>query len=122
MWVIEEHVRDGMWKRIAPLLPLPKPPAPRSSGRRSIDDQAPLARTVFVPATPTILDPLPTTLVDYSGTTCWRRRRARNEAGVWPALYAPLLDRQCPERELDRQRSARLWPPGAEVEPGVKYY
>ena len=50
-WVIEELVPDGLWKRVAPLLPLlplPKPRRYRYPGRRPIDDRATLAGIVFV--------------------------------------------------------------------------
>jgi transposase len=47
-WVIEELVPDGLWERIAPLLPPPKPRRYRYPGRRPIDDRAALAGIVFV--------------------------------------------------------------------------
>src|SRR3954451_5587581 len=46
--VIEELVPDGLWERIAPLLPPPKPRRSRYPGRRPIDDRAALAGIVFV--------------------------------------------------------------------------
>ena len=46
--MIEELVPDGLWERIAPLLPPPKPRRYRHPGRRPIDDRAALAGIVFV--------------------------------------------------------------------------
>ncbi len=46
--MIEELVPDGLWERIAPLLPQPKPRRYRYPGCRPIDDRAALAGIVFV--------------------------------------------------------------------------
>jgi transposase len=85
--VIEELVPDGLWERIAPLLPPPKPRRYRHPGRRPIDDRAALAGIVFVLKTGINWNQLPTSLVGCSGVTCWRRLRDWTEAGVWPALH-----------------------------------
>jgi transposase len=45
---MEELVPDGLWERVAPLLPPPKPRRYRYPGRRPIDDRAALAGIVFV--------------------------------------------------------------------------
>jgi transposase len=82
MWVIEELVPDGLWERIAPLLPPPKPRRYRHPGRRRIDDRAALAGIVFVLKTGITWNQLPTSLVGCSGVTCWRRLRDWTEAGA----------------------------------------
>ena len=46
--MIEELVPDGLWERVAPLLPPPKPRRHRYPGRRPIDDRAALAGIAFV--------------------------------------------------------------------------
>src|SRR5688500_9061406 len=104
VWVIEELVPDGLWERIAPLLPPPKPRRYRHPGRRPIDDRAALAGIVFVLKTGIAWNQLPTGLVGCSGVTCWRRLRDWTEAGVWPALHEELLAqlRALGELELDR--------------------
>ena len=71
--MIEELVPDGLWERIAPLLPPPKPRRYRHPGRRPIDDRAALAGIVFVLRTGITWNQLPTGLVGCSGVTCWRR-------------------------------------------------
>src|SRR5215218_3834696 len=91
MWVIEDLVPDGLWERIAPLLPPPKPRRHRYPGRRPIDDRAALAGIVFVLKTGIAWNQLPTAVVGCSGVTCWRRLRDWTEAGVWPTLHELLL-------------------------------
>ena len=91
MGVIEQLVPDGLWERVAPLLPPPKPRRSRYPGRRPIDDRAALAGIVFVLKTGITWNQLPTSLVGCSGVTCWRRLRDWTEAGVWPALHELLL-------------------------------
>ena len=89
--MIEELVPDGLWDRVAPLLPAPKPRRHRYPGRRPIDDRAALAGIVFVLKTGIAWNQLPTSLVGCSGVTCWRRLRDWTEAGVWPQLHELLL-------------------------------
>jgi transposase len=81
-WVIEELVPDGLWDRVAPLLPAPKPRRHRYPGRRPIDDRAALAGIVFVLKTGITWNQLPTALVGCSGLTCWRRLRDWTEASA----------------------------------------
>src|SRR3954453_16679425 len=106
VWVIEELVPDGLWERIAPLLPPPKPRRSRYPGRRPIEDQAALAGIVFVLKTGLTWNQLPASLSGCSGGTCWRRLRDWTEAGVWPALHAQLLDQLRALGELDLDRCA----------------
>ncbi len=89
--MIEELVPDGLWERVAPLLPPCKPRRYRYPGRRRIDDRAALAGIVFVLKTGIACNQLPASLVGCSGVTCWRRLRNWTEAGVWPALHELLL-------------------------------
>ena len=106
MWVIEELVPDGLWERIAPLLPPPKPRRHRYPGRRPIDDRTALAGVVFVLKTGITWNQLPRSLVGCSGVTCWRRLRDWTEAGVWPALHELLLAELRAAGELDLDRCA----------------
>ena len=104
--MIEELVPDGLWERVAPLLPPPKPRRRRYPGRRPIDDRAALAGIVFVLRTGIAWTQLPTSLVGCSGVTCWRRLRDRTGAGVWPALHEQLLAQLRALGELDLDRCA----------------
>lgn len=104
--MIEELVPDGLWERVAPLLPPPKPRRHRYPGRRSIDDRAALAGVVFVLKTGITWNQLPTSLVGCSGVTCWRRLRDWTAAGVWPALHEQLLAQLRARGELDLDSAA----------------
>jgi transposase len=84
-WVIGKLVPDGLWERIAPLLPPPKPRRYRYPGRRPIDDRAALAGIVFVLKTGITWNQLPTSLVGCSGVTCWRRL-----GGLAAGILTPL--------------------------------
>ena len=46
--MIEALVPDGLWDRVAPLLPAPNPRHHRHPGRRPLGDRAALAGIVFV--------------------------------------------------------------------------
>ncbi len=105
-WVIEELVPDGLWERIAPLLPPPKPRRHRYPGRLPIDDRAALAGILFVLKTGINWNQLPTSVVGCSGVTCWRRLRDWTAAGVWPALHELLLTQLRALGELDLDRCA----------------
>jgi len=99
--VIEDLVPEGLWERIAPPLPPPKPRRYRHPGRRPIADRAALAGIVFVLKTGIAWNQLPTGVVGCSGITCWRRLRDWTEAGVWPALHELLLAELRAAGELD---------------------
>ena len=77
--MIEELVPDGLWERIAPLLPPPKPRRYRHPGRRPIDDRAAPAGIVFVLKTGITWNQLPTALVGCTGVTCWPGPRQSRE-------------------------------------------
>ena len=104
--VIEELVPDGLWERVEPLLPAPRPRRRRYPGRRPIGDRAALAGIVFVLKTGIAWNQLPTSLVGCSGVTCWRRLRDWTEAGVWPALHETLLAELRAADRLDLDRCA----------------
>jgi transposase len=104
--VIDELVPDGLWERVAPLLPPPKPRRSRYPGRRPIDDRAALAGIVFVLKTGIAWNQLPTALLGCSGVTCWRRLRDWTKADVWPRLHQLLLAELRAAGALDLDRCA----------------
>ncbi len=97
---------DGLWARVEPLLPPPRPRRRRYPGRRPVDDRAALAGIMFVLKTGIAWNQLPTSLVGCSGVTCWRRLRDWSEAGVWPALHEALLAELRAADRLDLDRCA----------------
>ena len=83
-------VPDALWEAIEPLVP-DEPPKPRG-GRPRISDRAALAGIVFVLRTGCPWRLLPSELACGSGTTCWRRLRDWQAAGVWQRLHETLLN------------------------------
>ena len=97
-------VPDDLWEAIEPLLPkeLPKP----KGGRPRVSDRAALAGIVFVLRTGCPWRLLPKALGCGSGTTCWRRLRHWQEAGVWQRLHETLLNWLGDEAALDWSRAS----------------
>ena len=88
---VHELVTEELWGAIAPLLP-PEPPKPKG-GRPRVPDRAALAGILFVLKSGIAWEDLPLELGCGSGSTCWRRLRAWQQAGVWHAPHRALLDR-----------------------------
>ena len=87
----KELVSDELWEIIEPLLP-EEPPKPKG-GRPRVDDRAALTGIVFVLKSGIPWEMLPQEMGCGSGSTCWRRLRDWQEAGVWEELHRVLLDR-----------------------------
>jgi transposase len=83
-------VSDDFWEAIEPLLPK-EPPKPKG-GRPRVPDRAALGGIIFVLRTGTPWRLLPQELGCGSGSTCWRRVRDWQKAGVWERLHATLLN------------------------------
>ena len=100
----KELVTDEMWEILEPLLP-PEPPKPRG-GRPRVPDRAALTGIVFVLKTGIPWEMLPKEMGCGSGSTCWRRLRDWQEAGVWRRLHRVLLDRLGEADEIDWSRAS----------------
>jgi transposase len=88
--VSDDLVPDGLWDRVAPLLP-PRPPRRRRyPGRLPADDRAALRGIVYVLRKGVSWADVPTERIGRSGVTAWRRLRDWTEAGVWPRLNEVL--------------------------------
>src|SRR5215472_11044203 len=70
-------VSDGLWARVAPLLPRKRLGGP---GRRRLPDRKVLCGILFVLHTGIAWEFLPQQLGFGSGMTCWRRLAELNEA------------------------------------------
>ena len=81
---------DDLGEAIAPLLPVQPPKS--QGGRPRVPDRAALAGIVFVLRTGCPRRLLPKELDCGSGTTCWRRLRDWQKAGVWEKLHAKVLN------------------------------
>ena len=97
-------VSDELWEAIEPLLP-PEPPKPKG-GRPRVPDRAALAGIVFVLKSGIPWEMLPQEMGCGSGSTCWRRLRDWQEAGVWEKLHRALLDRLGEADEIDWERAS----------------
>jgi transposase len=84
-------VSDTLWETIAPLIP-PEPPKPKGGAPR-VPDRAVLAGIIFVLRSGIPWQMLPREMGCGSGSTCWRRLRDWQAAGVWERLHHTLLDR-----------------------------
>jgi transposase len=100
----KELVSDELWEIIEPLLP-PEPSKPKG-GRPRIDDRAALTGIVFVLKSGIPWEMLPKEIGYGSGSTCWRRLRDWQEAGVWEELHRVLLDRLGEDNQVDWERAS----------------
>jgi transposase len=83
-------VSDDLWEAIEPLLPK-EPPKPKG-GRPRVPERAALGGIIFVLRTGLPWRLLPQELGCGSGSTCWRRLRDWQAAGVWERPHAALLN------------------------------
>jgi transposase len=97
-------VTDELWEIIEPLLP-PEPPRPKA-GRPHVPNRAALTGIVFVLKSAIPWEMLPQEMGCGSGSTCWRRLRDWQEAGVWRELHRVLLERLGEADEIDWERAS----------------
>ncbi len=83
-------VSDGLWERIEPLLPK-RQRRFRYPGRKPLPDREALQGILFVLHTGIAWRHLPLELGLGSGSTCYRRMVAWQQAGVWERLHTLLL-------------------------------
>ena len=96
-------VPDELWAVIQPLLPLP--PSHARGGRPRIPDRQVLAGILFVLRTGTPWSYLTGELGCGSGSTCWRRLRDWQAAGVWRRLERTLLQQLSDADQIDWSRA-----------------
>ena len=96
-------VSDDLWEAIEPLLP-----RSRRSRRAAAPhpDRAALGGIVFVLRTGAPWRLLPRELGCGSGSTCWRRLRDWQAAGVWERLHGTLLNWLGDEGAIDWSRAS----------------
>ena len=105
MGMSKELVSDELWEIIEPLLP-EEPPKPKG-GRPRVDDRTALTGIVFVLKSGIPWEMLPQEMGCGSGSTsCWRRLRDWQEAGVWEDLHRALLDRLGEADKIDWERAS----------------
>ncbi len=99
------EVEDGLWERIAPLLPVTERRI-RYPGRKRLEERRVLNGILFVLCTGVPWEFLPQELGYGSGSTCWRRLRDWHQAGMWQALHELLLAQWRAAGQLDFSRAA----------------
>ena len=85
----KELVSDALWAACRPLIPPHRPHA--KGGAAWSDDRDCLRGILFVLRTGCQWQALPTEAFGVSGSTCWRRLRDWQAAGVWAAIHARVL-------------------------------
>ncbi len=100
----KELVTDELWEVIEPLLPR-EPPKPKG-GRPRIENRAALTGIVFVLKSGIPWGMLPTEMGCGSGSTCWRRLKEWQDAGVWERLHRILLNRLGEADRIDWERAS----------------
>src|ERR1043165_6482743 len=83
-WIVD----DGLWSRIAPLLPAWPD---KASGTRPLPDRLCLHGILLVLHTGIGWEDLPQELGYGSGMTCWHRLKRWSDAGVFEELHQLLL-------------------------------
>lgn len=101
-----ELVPDGLWERVAPLLPRDRRRRRTRRGRPRRDDRACLRGILFVLRTGISWQDLPAEVFGCSGVTCWRRLRTWARAGVFARLQRVLLDDLGLHGDIDWSRAA----------------
>jgi transposase len=91
---MRQELSDAQWQLIAPHLPPPK-----RTGRPRADDRKTLEGILWVLRSGARWQDVPR---EYgSPTTCWRRLREWEEAGVWETLWRVILSALQAEQKLD---------------------
>jgi transposase len=91
-----------LWVLIEPLIPK-VPRRRRYPGRKRIDDRKMLTGILYVLQTGTAWEYLPQ---EIGCSTCWRRLKEWQEAGVWQRLYQVLLAKLHEADLIDWSRAA----------------
>ena len=95
------QLSDALWDRIVPHVPTPSPHDPTMGGRPRVDDRSALNGILFVLQTGIGWQQVPIALGYGSGSTCWRRLRDWQAAGVWDAVLELLLQDLAQRGRLD---------------------
>jgi len=98
------QVSDELWEAVAPLIP-PDPPKPKG-GRPPVGSRRALGGILFVLRTGIGWQDLTAEMGFGSGSTCWRRLRDWQRAGIWAALHRRVLDRLGEAGRIDWSRAS----------------
>jgi transposase len=82
---------DEVWAAVSEFVPVPKKRTASEPGRRQLENRATLSGILFVLMIGLPWNALPGHLGFGSGATCFRRLRAWQKAGAWPAIKNVLV-------------------------------
>jgi transposase len=99
-----QQVSDELWAAVAPLIP-PDPPKPKG-GRPPVAPRQALGGILFVLRTGIGWQELTAEMGFGSGSTCWRRLRDWQQAGIWAALHRRVLDQLGAAGKIDWSRAS----------------
>jgi transposase len=100
----KQQVSDELWEAVAPLIP-PDPPKPQG-GRPPVAARQALGGILLVLRTGIGWQELTTEMGFGSGSTCWRRLRDWQAAGIWAELHRRALDRLGEADKIDWSRAS----------------
>lgn len=103
--VPKELIDDELWSLIEPLLPVRASRNRQYAGRKPTPDRAVLTGIVFVLRSGIAWNLLPQEMGCGSGTACWRRLVAWQQAGVWQRIHETLLAELPRRGEIDLSRA-----------------
>ncbi len=83
-------VSDALWSKFEPLLPAPKPRRSRYPGRKPVDNRVALSVILHVLKTGVPWEEVPREL-GCCGMAAWKKLHQWQEAGVWEAFHALIL-------------------------------
>jgi transposase len=98
------QVSDELWEAVAPLLP-PAPPRPKG-GRPPVAARQALGGILLVLRTGIGWQELTAEMGFGSGSTCWRRLRDWQAAGIWEGLHRKVLDQLGAAGKIDWSRAS----------------
>lgn len=99
-----QQVSDELWEAVAPLIP-PEPPKPKG-GRPPVAPRQALGGILLVLKTGIGWQELTAEMGFGSGSTCWRRLRDWQAAGIWEGLHRRVLDRLGEAGKIDWSRAS----------------
>jgi transposase len=100
-------VSDGLWERIEPLLPAPKPRRARYPGRKPLGLRRVLTGIVFVLKSGIPWEELPVEMGCGCGMSCLNYLRSWQQSGLWERIHEVLLAHFPGADKIDWSRVAR---------------
>ena len=99
------EIDDELWVELEPLIPV-RERRYRHPGRKALPDRLVLNGILHVLHTGIAWEDLPREYGYGSGSTCWRRLRDWQQAGVWDALHQRLLKQLNAAGAIDWSRAS----------------